>query len=135
MENHDYVIKVMKYAVIASLSVATFVYIIVFNNSNDIVAIFNSEKNMQIADIANTGLRIYFLGFFFAGINIIMATYFSATERTRDAFLLSIARGCILIVPLVLLLSISLKMTGIWLAFVITELIVTVITIKFKKII
>lgn len=129
MANYDAIKKTMKYALITSLSIATFIYIIVFNNSDIIVRIFNSEKNIEIAQIAKTGLRIYFVGFFFAGVNIIMAAYLSATERAKIAFFVSITRGCIIIVPLVLILSTILKMTGIWLAFVITEFLVTIITI------
>ncbi|WP_066716278.1 MATE family efflux transporter [Clostridium sp. Marseille-P299] len=133
MANHDELKKVMKYALITSLGIASLIYITVFYKADDIVGIFNSENNIEIAQIAKTGLQIYFLGFFFAGINIIMATYFSATERARDAFLISIARGCIIIVPLVLILSTILKMTGIWLAFVFTECVVTIITMIIVK--
>jgi putative MATE family efflux protein len=121
--------KVMRYALITSLSIATLIYLTVFTNADNIVSIFNSEKSLEIAQIAKTGLRIYFVGFFFAGINIIMAMYLSAIESAKDAFIISIARGCIIIVPLVLLLSTIFKMTGIWLAFVLAEGAVTIITI------
>lgn len=134
MANHDELKKVMKYALITSLGIASLIYITVFYKADDIVGIFNSEHNIEIAEIAKTGLQIYFLGFFFVGINIIMATYFSAIERARDAFFISIARGCIIIVPLVLILSTILKMTGIWLAFVLTECVVTIITMIIVKI-
>lgn len=128
---NDYIalMKVMKYALITSLSIAAFIYLIVFYNTDTIISIFNSEENLKIAQIAKTGLRIYFLGFFFAGINIIIAMYFSAMENAKNSFIISIARGCIIIVPFVLLLSNIFKMTGIWLAFVLTECVVTIITI------
>ena len=129
MDNHVVLKKVMKYALITSLSIASLIYLIVFYNANNIIGIFNSEQNFEVAQIAKTGLRVYFLGFFFAGINIIIAMYLSVTESVKDAFIISIARGCIVIVPLVLLLSSILKMTGIWLAFVLTECTVTIITI------
>lgn len=128
---NDYAVlkKVMKYAIITSLGIATVMYVTVFYNADDIVGIFNSEKILEITQIARAGLQIYFLGFFFAGINIVMAMYLSATEKSKDAFIVSMARGCVIIVPLVLILSASFKMTGVWMAVVLTEGIVTIITI------
>lgn len=134
MGHYEELKKIVKYAVITSLSIASLIYITVFYKADTIVAIFNSENHMEIAQIAKTGLRIYFLGFFFAGINIIMAMYLSATERTKNAFMISITRGCLIIVPLVFVLSTILKMTGIWLAFVLTECIVTILTMSIVKI-
>jgi putative MATE family efflux protein len=121
--------KVMNYALITSIILAVLIYLGVFFNADTIVAAFNSENNLDIAQIAKRGLRIYFIGFFFAGINIIMSMYLSATENAKEAFTVSVARGCFIIVPLALLLSVLLKITGIWLSFALTECIVTVIAI------
>jgi putative MATE family efflux protein len=127
----DYVVlkKVIKYALVTSLTIALVMYLGMFFNANSIIGIFNSEQNLEIARIAKDGLIIYFIGFFFAGVNIIMTMYLSATEHVKEAFVISIARGCIIIVPMVLLLSRIWDMTGIWLAFVATEGIVTMISI------
>ncbi|NLP27977.1 MAG: MATE family efflux transporter [Clostridia bacterium] len=121
--------KVMNYALITSIILAVLIYLGVFFNADTIVAAFNSENNLDIAQIAKRGLRIYFIGFFFAGINIIMSMYLSATENAKEAFTVSVARGCFIIVPLALLLSVLLKITGIWLSFALTECIVTIIAI------
>lgn len=121
--------KVLKGALILSLAVATIIYVITFAYSDGIIRIFNSEGSLEIARMPKIGLRIYFIGFFFAGINIIVAMYLSATESAKDAFLISIARGCVIIVPMVLLLSKVWDMTGIWMAFVVTEVIVAVYSI------
>ncbi len=120
--------KVMKYALITSGVIALIIYLAVFIKADSIVGTFNSEENLEILHIARAGLRIYFIGFFFAGINIIMTIYLSATERAKDAFVISMARGLVIIVPLVLILSSIIKMTGVWLSFVITELVVTIMT-------
>jgi Na+-driven multidrug efflux pump len=129
LKNHEVLRKVMVYALFTSPSIAAIIYLAVFNNADIIVWIFNSQQSLQIAQIAKAGLRIYFLGFFFAGVNIIMSMYLSATERAKDAFIISIARGCIIIVPLVILLSWLWQMTGIWLSFVLAECIVTIIAV------
>lgn len=135
LKNNKELRKVKKYSIITSLSIATVIYCVMFLNADSIINIFNSEKNLEITNIARVGMKIYFLGFFFAGINIIMTMYLSVTEKARDAFIISIARGCVIIVPLVLLLSIVLKMNGVWLSFVLTEFIVTILVFfyNFKK--
>lgn len=88
---------------------------------------FNSEQNAAIALLAREGLRIYFAGFFFAGINIIVCMYLSAAERGLNAFIVSVARGCVVLVPMVLMLSRIWGMTGVWLAFVMTEGLVSIL--------
>lgn len=133
LKNYELLGKVKNYALITSISLALFMYLFMFFNSDSIIGIFNSEKNLEIAQIAKSGLRIYFIGFFFVGINIIMAMYLSATERTRDAFMISVSRGCVIIVPLVILLSRIWNITGVWFAFVLTECIVTVVSLYMVK--
>ena len=138
--------KVIKYALTTSLALAILIYLLVFLNSDNIVSIFNSEKIKEISSIAKEGLIIYFIGFFFVGINIVISMYLSARERAREAFVISILRGCIVIVPLVIVLSNILEMRGVWLSFVITEVIVMIVSLymiflkkdykisKFKKV-
>lgn len=133
MKNDDILKKVLKLALTTSFLLALVIYLGIFFGKESIIGLFNSEKNLEIAKLANTGCVIYFLGFFFAGINIIMTIYLSATERTQDAFIISIARGCIIIVPLVLILSRIFNMKGVWLSFVLTEGIVTVLVILLVK--
>lgn len=122
--------KVRRYALITSISIAITIYLGVFFYSDNIIRVFNSENNIDITRLAKTGLRIYFIGFFFAGVNIVSAMFLSATENTRDAFFITFSRGFVLIIPLVLVVSKALNMNGIWLAFVFTELIVTILAMN-----
>ena len=126
LKNNEELRKIQKYAIITSLSIATVIYFSMFFNADSIISIFNSDQNLEVSQIAEIGIKVYFLGFFFTGINIIMAIYLSVTERAKYAFIISIARGCIIIVPLVLVLSSIWEMNGVWLAFVLTEFIVTI---------
>lgn len=130
LKDHEALKKVLKYALLTSSIVALITYITMYINVDSIIGIFNSQNNSEITRIAKLGFKIYFIGFFFAGINIIIAMYFSATEHAKDAFIISIARGCIVIVPLVLLLSRVWGMAGVWSAFVLAEFIVTLIAIS-----
>lgn len=134
MGKYSMVREVRKYAILTSVVIATVIYMGVVLYSDIIIHIFNRENNLAITQITATGLKIYFMGFFFVGINIITAMILSATENAIEAFFITIARGIVVIVPIVLVLSKVFDMTGVWLAFVITELIVTILAICLTKI-
>lgn len=125
LRNYKMLTKVLAYAVATSVMVAAVLYSGLYFNAERVIGIFNSEGLSEVTQIAKTGIEIYFIGFFFAGINIIMTMYLSATEYVREAFFLSIARGYVIIVPLVLVLSRIWRMKGVWLGFLITEAIIT----------
>ena len=129
----DIVGRIKRYAVSTSLVLAAIIYFVIFVLSERIVSVFNSENNPQIAQMADKGLKIYFIGFIFVGINIVTAMFLSAIENSKKSFIISIARGFIIIVPLVIILSRILNMEGVWISFVLTELIVSVIAIYLSK--
>lgn len=127
--NYSLVRAVRKYALLTSVVIAGLLYAVVRLYAHTIVHIFNSENNIEIARIAETGLNIYFSGFFFVGVNIVMAMYLSVTENAFKAFIITIARGFVFIIPLVILLSKAFSMAGVWSAFVLTELFVAILAI------
>ena len=104
-------------------------YGVVANIAIVATAIFNSEGNAALAVLAYTGLRIYFAGFFFSGINICSSVYLSALGRSAASFAVSVMRSLVVIVPAAFVLSHLLKMTGIWLSFPVTELLVLFVSL------
>ena len=54
----------------------------VFLGAEPLTAVFNSEHDPQLAAYAESGLRIYFTGFLFAGVNMVTAAFFSASDKT-----------------------------------------------------
>lgn len=114
---------VFRYAFISVLAVSCLLYAGIFLGAGSITSIFNSEHNPQLQMIAETGLRLYFTAILFAGFNIIVAIYFTSTERALPAHAVSMLRGLILIIPTAFFLSALWGITGVWLAFPATELI------------
>ncbi|SEK94884.1 putative efflux protein, MATE family [Carnobacterium iners] len=125
--------KTRKYALVTAFVIAFVIYTVTMVFSESFIQIFNSENNSHVAQMADIGLKFYFLGFFFAGINIVTTMVLSATENIREALSISLLRGLILIVPIVLVASYFWTMTGVWFAFVLTELIVTGIVIYLDR--
>lgn len=113
--------QVLRLSILTSLSVACVVYFFSFIGAEWIVEQFNSEGLASISEMAQVGLRIYFIGFIFAGVNIIYTSYFGATAEPRASVFFSMIRGGIVLIPLVLLFSQLWQMSGVWLSFVVAE--------------
>lgn len=122
--------RLRNYGLITVLILSSLIYLIIFYQAEPIVKIFNSKDNLQLQIIAVEGLKIYFTAIFWASINIIIATYFTAIQKPIPAHLISLLRGLILIIPLAWLLSSCWELTGVWLTFLITEFIVVLISIS-----
>ena len=88
--------------------------------------VFNSEHDPQLAAYAESGLRIYFTGFLFAGVNMVTAAFFSASDKTVQGFVLSLLRGVIAVPPILFPLAWALGVDGVWLTFPMVELVTAV---------
>ncbi|MDE6362656.1 MAG: polysaccharide biosynthesis C-terminal domain-containing protein [Lachnospiraceae bacterium] len=118
----DSVRKVVKLGVGAALGLALLILGMVCALAEPITAVFNHEENAALTAYAVTGLRLYFIGFLFAGFNIVGTGILSAVESARWAFAASISRGFVSIIVCAFVLSAALGMNGVWLAFPAAEL-------------
>lgn len=121
--------SVLKYGVLTELIVSLLLYVIIILFAAPIASIFNSEQNALLQNIAEQGLKLYFLAIPFAGANIILATYFTSNERALPAQIVSILRGLVLIIPIAFLMAELAGTLGVWCSYPITEAIVTLIAI------
>lgn len=124
---------VLRYSIITMLAVSCVAYLFIFVFAQPIAAVFNSGDNMELQRIAVSGLKLYFLCSIFAGYNIILSMFFTSTEKVLPAHILSLLRGFILIIPMALLLSVLWGMTGIWLVYPATELLVALLGLAIDK--
>lgn len=129
--------KVMKYGQITMILISLVLYGILYIFASQVTSMFNSEGNMQLQQIAQTGLKLYFTSNLFVGFNTVIATFFTSVEKALPAHVLSLLRGLILIIPLAFLMSALWGMNGIWLSFPLTEAVVAFlgvcVTIKIEK--
>ena len=118
---------ILRYAVTTVVILSAGIYLCMFFGAEPITAIFNSEKNQILQEIAEAGLRIYFTGCVFAGLNIILSVYFTSTERPLPAQIISVMRGFIVIIPMSFLLSAVAGLPGVWASFPVTEFLVSLV--------
>lgn len=117
----DKIRLILRYAAAAMAVIASAIYLAVFYFADPITAIFNSEQNDTLQQLASCGLKLYFTAGIFAGFNTILSVFFTSTENPLPAHLLSLLRGLIIILPAAFLSAALWGITGVWLAYPITE--------------
>lgn len=123
--------RVYRYSIITSVALFAVMYAVVAGFTGPLVSLFNSEGVVELAGYAYTGMRIYFIGFLFAGFNIISAGYFSAVEMAKESFVVSVLRGFVLMVVISVILSRLFGMNGVWSSFPAAESITTCVCVLF----
>ena len=116
-----------------ALGLAALLYGVVFGYTDALTALFNSENSALMAEFAHSGMRIYFVGYFFAGCNIVAAGYLGAVNRPAEASITSLCRGMVAIVVCSLMLSALFGMNGVWAAFPVSEAITLALTVFLLK--
>lgn len=111
----------LKLGMATALAFAALFYVVSWLFTDTLVALFNSEGIEVLASYAKEGMRLYFIGFIFAGVNIFVSSYLSATAKANTAFVVSILRGVVAIVLCSVVLSHFLGLKGVWLAFPVAE--------------
>lgn len=127
--NHTNVTTYLKMAVTTTIGVAFLLVACIFLYAPAITAVFNREANQELASYAENGLRLYFIGFLFAGINIVGTAILSSVESAKYAFAASISRGFVAIILFAFILSALFGLTGVWLAFPAAEFVTMLITL------
>lgn len=121
--------KTVKLGVGTSLVLAALVIVVMYLFAEPVTAVFNKEKNAELAAYAVTGLKLYFIGFAFAGFNIVGTGILSAAESAKWAFIASVSRGFVAIILCAFVLSALMGMNGVWLAFPAAEFLTSVLVV------
>ena len=116
-----------------ALGLAALLYGVVFGYTDVLTALFNSENSALMAEFAHSGMRIYFVGYFFAGCNIVAAGYLGAVNRPAEASITSLCRGVVASVVCSLVLSALFGMNVVWAAFPVSEAITLSLTVFLLK--
>ncbi|MGG7144478.1 MATE family efflux transporter [Clostridium nigeriense] len=128
---------IFKYGLITSIVLGIGCYFIGFRFSDGIVNLFNSDGDNILQSMAVDGVKIYFIAFIIMGLNIVTTSFFASINKARESFIISISRGLVVVVPLILLLPNIFGMTGVWLtiplAEVVTLLISVILYLKYRK--
>ncbi|MDO5590712.1 MAG: MATE family efflux transporter [Lachnospiraceae bacterium] len=125
--------RLRNWSISASLVIEFLIISVIYGMTDTLICIFNSEGNTELLKYAHTGLRLYFLAFLVAGINIVLVAYFSAIGRARPAFFGSLMRGIVAIGLCALLFAKFWGLNGVWLSFFGSEIITLIVLFLFRK--
>ena len=128
-EKHQILVKSIVTGIVLAIVLIAGVWFFAAN----ITSAFNSEQSAQLAAYAIPGIRIYFIGFFAAGINIICAGFLSATDHAKESSIVAISRGIVAIIAFALILPKFLGITGVWLAFPAAEVLTLFVALVISK--
>ena len=121
--------KVYRYGWITGGMIAFIIYGLIYMFAEPVAELFDRDNNLELVQLAAEGLKFYFVGFIFAGYNVVTSMYFSAIDRPKPSFVISILRGVVLIVICAFLMSILFGITGVWLAFTVAEAITMIVAL------
>lgn len=123
--NHkENVQTLLNYSLITSIFLSIIIYGIIFFQAPGLVSVFNSERDFALTQYAIPGLKLYFTACPFIGFNIVLSTYFISINNPKPAQMISVLRSFFALIPMAFLLSHFLGMTGVWLSYPATELLV-----------
>ena len=123
--------KLLKMGVATAAISSIMIIVAAYGFTDSFIAVFNSEGSKELAFYAHDGLRIYFLGYVFAGFNIVATGYLSSVARAKEAFVASALRGFIAICVCAIVLSSLFGIAGVWMSFPVAEGITSLIIIVF----
>ena len=125
--------RLFRWGICTALGIAAVLCVSVFLGAEPLTAVFNSEHDPELAAYAESGLRIYFTGFLFAGVNMVTAAFFSASDKTVQGFAISLLRGVIAVPPILFPLAWVLGVDGVWLTFPMVELVTAVAALVWAR--
>jgi Na+-driven multidrug efflux pump len=94
--------------------------LIIYLFAEQILGLFSTDP--QYLELGKNALMIMVLGTPLIGLNIITSILFQALGKAKPAFLLSISRQLLFLIPAVILLPRLYNLSGVWAAFPVSDL-------------
>lgn len=91
------------------------------------------DMNVELAQIAKRGVRLYFIAFLPMGINLLTSYYLQAVLRTKQSLCISVLRNIVLSSIAILLFPVFFGSESLWIVMPVVESFVLAISIVFIK--
>ena len=115
--------QVIRLGLITAFSMAIVLYIILYVFATPFSDIFNKTSDPELNAMGSLGIRCYFVGYFFAGLNIVIASSMNAQEAAIKSLLITVSRGLLLLVPAIAILAQFGNIVYLWFALPVSEFI------------
>lgn len=124
--------ETVKIAEIMGLALGVVFLGIGYFGADFLVSIFGVATE-EITELATKGIPLFFLAYLFMGTNFIYMTYYQSIGYVRPSIGITVFRGFILLIAMLLVLPLWLGTTGIWLALPVAEGMVAITLLIFSR--
>lgn len=125
--------RILQWTVLLAFGMGVAIYALGFLFAPRIMEVFNSENDPVMSRLGIEGIRVYFGAFVFMGMNITMGAFFAAVSMAKSAIRISLLRGVLLMVPMILLMPRWMGMLGVWLVVPLVELITFIFVLGYLR--
>lgn len=129
-ENYEKLKKIFGQCLISIGIVTIFIFAFSMIFGSTLVNIF-SPKGSEVYRIAREGFLIFPIGFLFCGFNIFASAAFTALSNGKVSAIISFLRTFVFIIVALIVLPIYLKITGVWIAVPLAEILTFILSCCF----
>jgi Na+-driven multidrug efflux pump len=116
----------LKTSVLTTLTIGAVFFIIIMAIPSKILGLFSTD--MELINSGVFPMRMISLLFPFIGFQMIGASFFQSIGKAKPSIVLSLSRQILFLIPLILLLPLTMGISGIWIAFPIADFLAILIT-------
>lgn len=118
-KKYERILEATKLALAATTVFGTFGLLVMTFFKAQLLGLFSTDP--EYMEMGKTALTIMVLGTPLIGINVITTILFQALGKAKPAFILSISRQLLFLIPLVVVLPGLYGLTGVWVAFPVSD--------------
>lgn len=127
-KQYDRVKETLRYTIIGATTLAILCFIIIQCFPGFIISLFNSEE--EIISLGTRSIRIWFILLPIVGCQMMCANFFQAIGKVTYSSFLNLLRQCIILIPLILILSNMIGLYGVFIAVPIADILAFIITMS-----
>lgn len=124
---YDRVIKGILIGLGATIFFGIIIFVVVFFNPETVVGMFTGDR--QLIVLTSYAVKRVFAVMYLSGFVIIGSNIFQSLGKAVQAFLATVSRSVVFLLPLVLILPLLIQIDGVWWAFPINDFLSTVFVI------
>lgn len=114
--------EAMKFSYGVSFLIGVIIFIILIFFGESLISVFISN-NAEILNLAFTGAKIFAVGYLINGFNILNSAYFTSIGLAKESVIISLSRGCVVILIGIFILPNIFGTNGIWMTVPFAEIV------------
>ena len=118
-KRYDRIVEAVKLSLAVTTAFGLLGMLIIYLFTEQILGLFSTDP--QYLEMGKTAVRIMVLGTPLIGLSVVTSILFQALGKAKPAFLLSISRQLLFLIPAVILLPRLYDLPGVWVAFPVSD--------------